>query len=119
MLADPQSITIAGTTISIPRTGIGGDSAVYTSADGTVSLRIQQTVNKTRRRTIISLQSNKIAADALTAVNQRVQSVLTFSFNTPVDGFTITELKDQLVGLSTLLTASSAAMAIKVLGGEK
>lgn len=119
MLADPQSVTIAGTAVSLPRTGVNGTSADYTSADGAVSLRVQQTTNKDQTRTIVSLRSNKIAADPLTAVNRRLSSVVTVSFTNPVDGFTITELKDQFVGIATALTASSAALTTKILGGEK
>jgi hypothetical protein len=119
MLADPQSVTISGTAVSLPRTGIGATSADYTSADGAVSLRTQQTTSKDSRRTVISLKSNKIAADPLTAINKRLSSVISVSVTAPVDGFTVTELKDQLVALATALTASSAALAVKILSGEK
>lgn len=119
MLADPQSITIGGATTSLPRTGNGQDSADYTAADGAIKLRVQQRSNSKTRRTNISVSSNKIAADPLTAVNQRLSSLVSVNVTAPIDGFTVTELKDQLVGIATLLTASSAALAIKILGGEK
>jgi hypothetical protein len=119
MLADPQSVTIAGAATSLPRTGVGSTYAEYTSADGAVSLRVQQITSKAQRRTVVSLKSNKIAADPITAVNRRLSSVISVSITDPVDGFTATELKDQLVALATALTASSAALTLKVLGGEK
>lgn len=119
MLADPQSITVAGTTVSLPRTGIAGQSADYTSADGLSSLRVQQADGKNSRRTSITLRTNKIAADPLTAVNRRLSAAVSVTVNAPLDGFTVTELKDQIVALATLLTASSAATAVKILGGEK
>lgn len=119
MLADPQSVTIAGTAVSLPRTGVGAASADYTSADGAVSLRVQQTTGKDTRRTVISLRSNKITPDPLTAVNKRVSSVVSVSVSSALDGFTITELKDQLVAIATALTASSAALTTKILAGEK
>jgi len=119
MLADPQSVTIGAATVSLPRTGINGTSADYTSADGAVSLRVQQTTTKDQKRTVISQRSNKIAADPLTAVNRRLSSIISVSITNPVDGFTVAELKDQLVGLANALTASSAAMATKIISGEK
>ena len=119
MLADPQSLTIAGTAVSLPRTGVNGTSADYTSADGAVSLRVQQQVSKGTRRTSVSLRNNKITTDPLMAVNRRVSDVVSLNINAPLDGFTATELKDHVVALATALTASSAAMTLKVLGGEK
>ncbi len=119
MLADPQSITVGGTAVPIPRTGIGATSADYTSADGAYRLRVNQTANSTTRRTSITLQSNKIAADPLSAVNSRKSDLVGFSITAPIDGFTITEQKDQVVALATFLTSSSAATLVKILGGEK
>jgi hypothetical protein len=119
MLTDPQSVTVNAVPVSLPRTGINGNSADYTSADGAYSLRVQQSVSRGTKRTVVSLRNNKIAADPLTAVNSRVSDVVSVSFTSEVDGHTITELKDQFIGLSTVLTASSAATLIKILGGEK
>ncbi len=119
MLTDPQSITVGAATIPLPRTGVDKGSSDYTSADSNSQLRVAQTVNSSSRRTTVSLKTNKIAADPISAVNSRKSSLWTISNTAPLDGFTVTELKDQLVGLANLLTASSAALAIKVLGGEK
>lgn len=119
MLADPQSVTVGGSTISIPRVGVDKSSADYQSADGNTQLRVAQTTNSTTRSTVISLKTNKIAADPVTAVNSRKSQIITITARGPIDGFTITEIKDQLVGLANALTASSAALAIKVLSGEK
>jgi hypothetical protein len=119
MLADPQSVTVGGTAISLPRTGVDKNSADYTSSDGNSQMRVQQTTNSTTRNTVISLKTNKIAADPITAVNSRKSQIITISARGPIDGFTVTEIKDQLVGLANALTASSAALALKILGGEK
>lgn len=119
MLADPQSITVGGTTISLPRTGVTGNLADYTSADGVTSLRVQQSTTRTVKRTSVTLKTAKIAADPITGINSRITATWGISLIQPLDGFTVTELKDQLVGLANVLTASSAATAIKILGGEK
>lgn len=119
MLADPQSVTVAGTALSLPRTAVGATSAVYNTPDQTTSLKVSQLKNGDNVRTIVSLQSTKIAADPLTAVSKRLTSTVSITVSSPSTGFSPTELKDQLVGLATLLTASSGATAIKVIGGEK
>lgn len=119
MLADPQSITIAAATTPLPRVSVGADSADYSDVDGKTVLHVQQSTAKSSRRTVVTLRSNKIAADPLTAVNRRVSSTIAVTVNAPLDGFTITELKDQVVALATYLTASSAATTVKILGGEK
>lgn len=119
MLADPQSVTVGGTAISLPRTGVQGNLADYTSADGVTSLRVQQSSTASQKRTSVVLRTAKIAADPISGINSRKTATVSITVNQPIDGFTVTELKDQLVALCTLLTASSAATAIKILGGEK
>ena len=119
MLADPQTITIAATPITLPRTGVDRGSSDYTSNDGNAQMRVAQTVNGSTRSTTVSLKTNKIAADPITAVNSRKSAIWTITCKAPLDGFTVTELRDQLIGLSTALTASTGALAVKILGGEK
>ncbi len=119
MLADPQSVTVGGSTISLPRIGEDGNFTDYTSADGVTSLRITQTTSATLKRSSLTLRTAKIAADPISGLNSRKLANVSVSIARPVDGFTVTELKDQLVALATLLTASSAAIAIRIIGGEK
>lgn len=119
MLADPQSMTIAGTATSFPKTGLLANGNDYTDPTGKYRLRVQQQSTSNIRRTTISLQNNKIAADPLTAVNTRKSALSSVSSVAPLDGFTITELKDDLVALATYITANSAAIALRILAGEK
>ncbi len=119
MLPDPQSITVGAATIPLPKVGSDKTSADYQSSDGNSQLRISQTVNSTTRNTGISFKTNKIAADPISAINSRKSSIWTITNRVPLDGFTIAELKDQLVGLAGLLTAASAALTTKILAGEK
>nr|QDH90762.1 MAG: hypothetical protein H1Rhizo26FD1160_000003 [Leviviridae sp.] len=119
MLADPQSVTVGGSTISIPRVTEVGNYTEYYSADGITSLRITQASSANKRRHSLTLRTAKIAADPISGLNSRKLSNITVTVDRPVDGFTVTEIKDQLVALATLLTASSAATAIKIIQGEK
>lgn len=119
MLTDPQAVTVGGTAISLPRTGSDKSSSDYTSADGLSQMRVGQTVNASTKQTTISLKTNKIAADPITAVNSRKSDLWTITNTAPLDGFTVTEIRDQLIGLANALTASSGALITKILGGEK
>jgi len=119
MLTDPQSVTVGATPISLPRVGMDRSSADYQSADANSQMRVSQNVNGSTRSTTISLKTNKIAADPVTAINSRKSQIITISARGPIDGFTVAEIKDQLVGLANALTASSAALATKILSGEK
>lgn len=119
MLADPQSITVNAVPISLPRTAVQGNLVDYTSADGLNTLRIQQSQTGTSKRTSATFRTAKIAADPISGLNSRVTAIWTVSCSQPLDGFTVTELKDQLVGLATALTTASAVMTTRILGGEK
>jgi len=120
VLTDPQSVKFgAEAIVSLPRIGSGQTSADYQSADGAVSLRVTQNENKTTRRTSAAYRKTKIAADALTSVNQRVAATVSINVTAPLAGFTPAELADMIAGAATALTASSNAMALKILGGEK
>lgn len=120
MLADPQSINPGGGSVSLPRTEVSPTAATYTSSDGALSMRVTQaTANGGSKRTSVTLRSTKIATDPLTATNIRVLDTITVTFNVPPSGFTAAELAAQFNGLSTALNASSGAMILKILAGEK
>lgn len=120
MLADPQSVTISGTAVSLPKIDTRPETNVYSSLpDGVTLFGTQRVTGKdSRRRATISLQKEKIAADALTAVNQRVAASVTVSFSYP-SGFTSTEIEAHAVALINWLTASTNANLKKVLAGER
>lgn len=119
MLEDPLTITVNAVPIVLPRTGVARDAVDYTSAGGTTKFRVQQTANGSTRRTSAIMSTVKIAADPISGLNSRKTTTVSVTWSAPLDGFTTTELKDQLVGLATYLTASSAAKTVKILDGEK
>lgn len=120
MLTDPQSVTISGTAISLPKVDARSETNVYASlSDGVTLFGTQRVTGKdNRRRATVSLQKEKIAADPLTAVNQRVAASVTVSFSFP-SGFTSAEMEAQAAGLIAWLTASTNANLKKVLAGER
>jgi len=117
-LADPQSVTIAGVTSSLPNTGDDRNSSEYTSADGNVKLSVSHAYGSRRRR-VVRLDQTKIAADPLLAgVNVKASQSAYVVIDVPITGFTAVETKDLVVALTTALTASTNALITKVVGGE-
>ena len=120
MLTDPQSVTISATPYTLPKIDARPETNVYADLGNGITLFGTQRVTgkDSRRRATISLQKEKIAADPLTAVNQRVNAAITFSASFP-SGFTTTEMEGIATALVTWLTASTNANLKKVLAGER
>lgn len=116
--ADPQSVTISGTAISMPRTGSGVNSGTFSSADGTALLSVSSTYGKRVRRTV-RLTQNKIVADPLvTNQNSRVNMTAYLVVDTPVNGYTVAEAKSVVDALVAYLSATTGARVTQLLGGE-
>jgi CRISPR/Cas system type I-B associated protein Csh2 (Cas7 group RAMP superfamily) len=120
MLADPQTVTVNAVPISLPKIDDRPTTNVYADLVGGSTLYTTQRVTgkDNRRRSSASLQKEKIAADALTAINARINGSATFSVAYPT-GFTTTEIEQQAVGLITWLTANSNANLKKIIAGER
>lgn len=117
-LTDPQSVTIAASANSVPRIIDNPTSSVYTSSDGTVSLTVGTSTQK-RRRTQVRVDLSKIAVDPyVSTINRKLTASAYIVVDSPLTGFTVTELKDLSLALSTWMTASSSANLVKALGGE-
>lgn len=117
-LTDPQSITVSGTAVSLPRTNTSGDGSTYTSGDGAISLRFSSQYGKRTRRTA-RLDFSKISADPfLPSQNVKLGASVYTVFDMPVAGFTNADVVAYWVGYRTLLAASSDAIVGKLLGGE-
>jgi hypothetical protein len=116
-LSDPQSVTI-GTAISVPRTGSGLNLGAFTSADGNTGLAVSHQYGKRTRRTA-RVNFSKIAADPLiSAQNIKYSASAYIVLDVPVTGFSAAEQLQIITGLTTWLTASTNANAVKVIGGE-
>jgi hypothetical protein len=117
-LADPQSVTISGTAISLPRTSSGVASGAFTSGDQNTKLTVSHTNGK-RNRHLVRLDSSKIAADPLLAgINVMASASAYLVVDVPKTGFTQAEQKAIVDALVAYLAAGSGAVVSKVLGGE-
>lgn len=117
--ADPQSITVAGATSSLPRTGSGDNHGIYQKDDRTIVFKVTHQPGKVRVRRSARWDQTKVAADPLLAgVNREASMSFFFNVDVPNVGFSITEQKDFIKGALAQLAATSDALLVKYLGGE-
>jgi hypothetical protein len=116
--SDPQTVTINAIDNTLPRTGSGMDSGVFSKDDGSVVLSVRHRYGRRTRREL-RLQHSKVAPDPLiSAQNIKHSLTIYFAIDTPVTGYTVTEAKQIGDALVAYLTASSGANLTKLLGGE-
>jgi hypothetical protein len=117
-LSDPQSITISGTPISLPRVVSGDGESEYLSADGLVKLSLASAYGSRTRR-VIRVDHSKITSDPfIPAQNVKVSMSNYMVFDVPPAGYTNADAKAVYAGFKALFTASSDAVIDKLLGGE-
>lgn len=113
--SDPQSVTISGAAVSLPRTGLGPQSGVFEANDGLTSLSINHTKGR-RVRHIIRLDVAKIVADPLiTGVNTKVSMSAQLHVDVPLVGYTVADQELIVKALTSYLTT---AKVTQLLGNE-
>jgi len=115
--SDPQSITISGSAVSLPRISSGVNSGGFANPDGTAVMKVSHAYGKRNRRTV-RLEHSKIAADPLTAANTKYSMTAYLVVDEPVVGYTVAEAQAVVTALATWLSASTGANIAKLLGGE-
>lgn len=116
--ADPQSVTINAVANSLPRTSSGDNKGAFKKDDGLVGLSISHSYG-TRTRRVIRLDHKKVAADPLlSGVNNNYTMSTYLVVDVPPVGYTISEQKQIIDGLTAYLTASTGARVTQLLGGE-
>jgi hypothetical protein len=116
--SDPQSVTISGTAVSLPRVNVGNNGSEYLSSDGLVKLSASNSYGKRTRR-VLRLDHAKITADPyIPAQNAKVSMSNYLVFDVPVVGYTNAEALAVYAGFKAAFTATSDALITKLLGGE-
>lgn len=116
--ADPQSVTISGSAVTLPRTSSGVNSGAFASSDGNVKLSVSDSYGSRTRR-VIRLDHQKVAADPLVSGANNYYAMSTYLVvNTPKVGYTVAEAKGVVDALVAYLTASTGAKVTQLLGGE-
>jgi len=117
-LADPQTVTISGTPIPLPRVSVDETESEYLSSDGLVKLTASHTYGKRIRR-LIRIDHAKLSADVYKpAENVKVGMAVYTVFDLPPAGYTAADALAIWTGFNTQLSATSNAVVTKILGGE-
>jgi hypothetical protein len=115
---DPLSITIGGTTTSLPRISVGDDESEYSSGDGLIRVVASHSYGKRSRR-LLRADTSKMTTDPFKpSENVKVSMSNYIVFDIPPAGYTAAEALAVYTGFKTMFSASSDAMITKLLGGE-
>jgi len=116
---DPQTVTISGTTIPLPRVSLGENKSEYLSADGLTRLTASHDYGKRTRR-MMRIDTSKLAPDVFRpAENVDVSMACYIVFDVPRrGGYTAAEQLAVYQGFKTQITASTDALITKLLAGE-
>lgn len=114
MFPDPQSVTVNAVAQSLPAISRKDLASTYRKDDGSYELIISHQEGNRNRR-VVRINHRKIAADPLTADNTEYTSSFYLVIDVPPVGYTLTEMKDIVLGLTGWLTSANV---LKVLGGE-
>lgn len=119
MFADPQTVTVNAVAQTLPAISREPMKSVYREDVGEYELVITHQETPKRNRRVVRLNRKAVTADPfIPAQNVEVSHSVYLVIDSPIAGFSVTQLKDDIVGLCGWLTASSAAATVKVLGGE-
>lgn len=117
-LADPQSLTIDGDTISLPRVGFGDGSGRFFYEAAGISMKVSHSTGK-RNRSVVRIDSTQTVDDPLLdTVNRPVSMSVQLVVDSPAFGFDAVARKEAVLALCGWLTASSNANTTKFIGGE-
>lgn len=118
MFADPQTVTINGTAITLNRTSAGKLTGGFESADGLTDIEISHD-RKRRTRHTIRLHSKKSVTDPLVPANSvPVDMSVRLTIDVPPFGYTSDEQLKVVQGLTKFLTDGTAAAVVKIIGNE-
>jgi len=116
--ADPQSVTVVGGAVSLPRISSGENKGTFQSADGLTRLSVSHAYGSRIRRTA-RLDLSKIAADPFEATVNNKYSMSTYIVvDIPTVGYTTADIVTNAAGLLTYLTATTNARLTQLMGGE-
>lgn len=118
MLTDPQAITIAGVTSSLPRVNTRDSEAVYSNEPSTIQFRVSHQKGKRIRRSF-RLDLKKVSADVFLPSQNVTQSMSCYIvFDMPVAGYTVEEAIYAYTGLIVQLGADGNEVLTAFLGGQ-
>ncbi len=116
MFADPQTVTVNAVAQTLPAISREPHKSTYREDIGEYALLISHSEGKSRNRRVVRLDRVITTADPfIPAQNVEVSASYYLVIDHPNAGFSVTQMKDDVLGLAAWLTSANV---IKVLGGE-
>lgn len=116
--SDPQSITIDGTAISLPRLSTGTKKGLFAASDNSTRIEVDPRSGN-RLSTSARLYQNKVVTDPLvTTTNIVVGDMVSLTINRPLAGYSDDDIVKQVTGFISWLTAGTNANLKKLIAGE-
>jgi len=116
--SDPQSLTVSGSAVSLPRTSSGVNTGAFSSPDGTVDLSVSHSYGKRIRRTL-RVDHSKVAPDPFNSgLNQEYSMSTYIVVDVPKVGYSIAEQQAVVAALTKYLSDATGARVTQLLGGE-
>jgi len=116
--SDPQSVTVSGTAVSLPRTGSGADTGTFKSSDGLYQMVVQHAYGKRGRHTIKLIGSKVVSDPLIPSQSKPVSMTVSLTTDLPLNGYSVAEAKAVVDAFTAYLTASTGARVTQLLGGE-
>ena len=116
-LADPQSVTISGTAISLPRVLTGTEEGKFVAADGLTTVYSAPTINGRTKRQSVRITQKKVMADPLVSTTNVLKGItITVNVSRELDGYSDADAKKVLTGF--LAWIQSAGVVDAFLAGQ-
>lgn len=106
-LSTPQSITIDTVTTNLNRIEDDKTSSIYSSDDGTLTLRVSHQSSGKRVRRMARVDKKIIASDPLTSLSQYQTAGIYIVIDEPEFGFAADNILDIVEGLKTWLAPAN------------
>lgn len=116
-LADPQSVTINGTAISLPRVLTGTEQGKFVAADGLTTVTVDPSISSRSKRQSLRINQRKVMTDPLVSTTNVVKGItVTLNVQRDLDGYSDADAKKVLTGFLTW--AQSAGVVDAFLSGQ-
>lgn len=116
MFSDPQTVTVNSVAQTLPAISREPMKSTYREDVGEYELVISHQETAKRNRRTVRLNRVKLTSDPfIPAQNVEVSHSVYLVIDTPLAGYSVTELDDDIAGLVGWLTSANV---VKVLGGE-
>ncbi len=115
---DPQSVTVSGTPVSLPRILTGTSVGSFKSTDGNTELTIDPRGTAKRRRNVARLYTKVNVTDPITGLVSLQGYMISITVDRPLVGVTDAQVEASYVALSSWSTATTNANFKKLAAGE-